>query len=1160
MDVQELLYVLPVFFVPIVIDLAAGELRGKPRYRMNDLLTNLTLTLLMVLGSVALAGGTLWLYTSVYQAHTPLSLMANAVGTWVLAFLAYDFLYYWAHRAHHRMSWLWGVHVVHHSGEDMNFGLAVRNSAFGEATLWFFFLPMALMGIPPSVYLGVTLIQVVFQYALHNTYVPELGWLERVLVTPSQHRVHHGRNRPYIDKNYGNVLVIWDRLFGTYQPELPEHPAVYGLRRSIRTLNPLTIHLHVFIDLFRKAAACHRARDKLLCWLMPPAWVPPSLDRSRCPERRDDGPSVSFRKHDPSMRRGGAAYCLAQFVTLASSIVLLLLNLQALSAAAVAVSCGLIVLTAWTLGGLLDGIPRYWRREPGRLAGVAVLGTALIWYDGLPAGQSLFPLALYVLASAVYLLRYQTDVGVVKGTRTLPRENAHPLIPSTPQARTLSIAVTRPRTIAVPLTASRPIELRWVSTIEDIAPADWDACFPHGDVMQSYALHHATEAASLRDVEFHYLVARRAEGVVAIVPCFRFRISLVVVAPPTVQRAVAGIRRLLPGFLYLRGLVVGTPIAICKDLLGLPPSLQGRTRQDVLRALLGEVVARAAAHHVRGDYPIFWLAFWRDVLAGWWVLPPVACFVALVIWHDRVVRARDASTRAVLFYERGIARIEDRWAGGGESGVRYLDEEHLYASDLDLFGCGSLFELLSSARTRAGEDMLAGWLKAPSPIQTLRLRQRSIEELRGRLDFREQLAVAGTAVRAIDTAALTAWATAPPVLNGMWPRIVASLLAAGAIGTGIWWGAGESPAPFLTIISAEIVLARAFLKRVSKVVHGIDRPAGGLEVLAQALIRLEREPVSAARLRELRAALTINGVSASQAIMRLQRFAERHDWKRKCHVRPHCGRDVVVDAARLRDRGVALQVRIACARMVAHARGVRSTELAGGVCVRTPLGSVSHVRRGAAGHVRRCCTGASARAGGADGAERRAARQRPAPPGGQRIEHVGQEYSLAHRWNQRRARTRGGAGTRAKARSDTRSRGCDIARPGFAPRGTFALFRRDLAGTRHRRCGGRFIAGLVSIRRIVPGNQFPRPGDRRRCGAENARATGRDRPRHDARSGPHGHRRRDRRTRGQRAFRRSDRSRRAGVRLPDASWTGDSRQRGGIDAGGRTAGGNVLSN
>lgn len=403
---QQLLYGLPVFFTPILIELVVGVLRRKPAYRLGDLLTNVTMSLLTVLGSVVIAGATFVFYGYVYQHHALFTLAPDSAWTWVLAFLTYDFFYYWAHRIHHTMAWMWGIHVAHHSGEDMNFGLAVRQSALGELTTWPFFVPMALLGIAPEVFLGITALQLIFQYAIHNTYVPPLGWLEKVLVTPSQHRVHHSRNRPYVDKNYGNILVLWDLLFRTYQPELPDQPPVYGLRSSVRTWNPLVVHLHYFGELLQKAAACERLGDKVGCFLKGPDWEPPSLRRDRF-THQDDGPSATFRKYDPRLAPAVAVYCVGQFICLAAGILLLAWYLDTLSISARALALGLVLLSVWTLGALLDGRPSAWRLEQGRLALVALLGLGLAHLAGVPLPSAL-PVLVYPIVSGAWLLRFRT--------------------------------------------------------------------------------------------------------------------------------------------------------------------------------------------------------------------------------------------------------------------------------------------------------------------------------------------------------------------------------------------------------------------------------------------------------------------------------------------------------------------------------------------------------------------------------------------------------------------------------------------------------------------------------------------------------------------------------------------------------------------------------
>src|SRR4029453_13707633 len=158
---------------------------------------------------------------------------------------------------------------------------------------------------------------------------------------------------------------------------------------------------------------------------------------------------------------------------------------------------------------------------------------------------------------------------------------------------------------------------------------------------------------------------------------------------------------------------------------------------------------------------IILVAGWRGWLPAWWIALPGIAFLTLVVRHDRIIRARDAAARAIALYERGLSRIEGRWAGGGEQGERFSDAEHPYANDLDLFGPASLFELLSSARTRAGEETLAAWLLAPAGIEEISERQVAVADLTDRLDLREAISLAGSDIRpGVHTETLIAWTDA----------------------------------------------------------------------------------------------------------------------------------------------------------------------------------------------------------------------------------------------------------------------------------------------------------------------------------------------------------------------------------------------------------------
>jgi hypothetical protein len=265
---------------------------------------------------------------------------------------------------------------------------------------------------------------------------------------------------------------------------------------------------------------------------------------------------------------------------------------------------------------------------------------------------------------------------------------------------------------------------------------------------------------------------------------------------------------------------------------------------------------------------------------AWSLALPVAAFAALAAWHDRVLAARDRAERAVAFYDRGIARLEDTWHALGETGERFKSEDHLYTRDLDIFGRGSLFQLLSRARTHLGEDLLAAWLSGPASIPTARLRQESVSELRDALDFREALATAGGSSHDIDTIALKAWASAAAAPESIWLRSAALVLAAAIVATTVWWARGGPLSPLFVVILLKMALTRPSRARVARIVRGVERPLTELDVLADTLALVERAPFKSARLSEIHAEIMSHGIVPSLAIRRLKRLADMLDWRR----------------------------------------------------------------------------------------------------------------------------------------------------------------------------------------------------------------------------------------------------------------------------------------
>lgn len=264
---------------------------------------------------------------------------------------------------------------------------------------------------------------------------------------------------------------------------------------------------------------------------------------------------------------------------------------------------------------------------------------------------------------------------------------------------------------------------------------------------------------------------------------------------------------------------------------------------------------------------------WLPALKGWIALP-VVLFLCLVALHDVTLRRKVFQEGAVRFYERALDRLEGRWAGKGTRGDDLAPEDHLYAEDLDLFGEASLFELLCTARTRVGEEVLAGWLCAPASTEEIAARQEAVEELRERIDFREELALLGGEIRAsVRPERLTSWAEAPGVLRSARLRyLVVGLTALAVVALLGWAFFGTGAGPLVLVVIVELLVLRRIRGDVEKVLAAMDEPLRELNVLALLLKRLEAEPFASKKLERLRAGLMAQGVSASTQIAGLYRL------------------------------------------------------------------------------------------------------------------------------------------------------------------------------------------------------------------------------------------------------------------------------------------------
>jgi sterol desaturase/sphingolipid hydroxylase (fatty acid hydroxylase superfamily) len=367
--VDLIVLAIPVFLLLIGVELAAVWLGRKDYYRLSDTLNDLSCGIFDQVVGVFLKTALFAGYVFVYERLRVATLPGDSGLVWAACFLGVDFLYYWFHRTSHEVNAFWAAHVVHHQSEEFNLAVALRQGALQGAVSWAFYLPLGWLGFPPLVFLTCSSVNTLYQFWIHTRTIGKLGPLEWVLNTPSNHRVHHGRDPKYIDRNHGGTLIVWDRLFGTYAPEQEE--PVYGITKPLRSWNPLWAHLHYWVELLDLARRARRLSDRLRVFVKPPGWRPDELG-GYAPAPEVD--RASYRKWDVPLPRGVAVYALAHFGLLLA-ISAAYLNLERrLAPDALLWGAAWIVLSLLALGALLER--RRWAPylEAARLAGMLALG------------------------------------------------------------------------------------------------------------------------------------------------------------------------------------------------------------------------------------------------------------------------------------------------------------------------------------------------------------------------------------------------------------------------------------------------------------------------------------------------------------------------------------------------------------------------------------------------------------------------------------------------------------------------------------------------------------------------------------------------------------------------------------------------------------------
>jgi alkylglycerol monooxygenase len=350
---MEPLYIalaIPAFFALIAVEVWVGRRRGQTLYGFADTITDLGCGVSQQATQILIAGALLFGYYGLHEHARLFTLPADAWWTWVVALLGVDLAYYWFHRASHRVNFIWATHVVHHQSEEYNLAVALRQSILQGFLSAPFYLPLALLGVPPVVFIAAATFDTLYQFWIHTRAVGKLGPLEWVLNTPSHHRVHHGINPEYIDKNYAGVLIVWDRMFGTFQEE-GEEPA-YGTVKPLRSWNPLWANVEQWAHIARMARRTERWRDKVKVWVMPPEWQPDDLGGPVTipPASRE----TQQRYHSPTPRPL-AAYITVSFTMVVGATTWLLVAGEGLGPITLGLLVGWVLLALAGFGALLEG-------------------------------------------------------------------------------------------------------------------------------------------------------------------------------------------------------------------------------------------------------------------------------------------------------------------------------------------------------------------------------------------------------------------------------------------------------------------------------------------------------------------------------------------------------------------------------------------------------------------------------------------------------------------------------------------------------------------------------------------------------------------------------------------------------------------------------------
>ena len=373
----------------MIIEFTYGVIIKKNTYRLNDTFVSISIGLISRFPVILNLGFNTLIFSLAATTFNLKLLPLDSWVTWVVGFVLYDLTYYVQHRLHHEIKLLWATHIVHHHGEEFNLSTALRQTSTGWLWKWMFYIPMIVIGVPAEVFITVGGLNLLYQFWVHTEHIPKLGFIEKIFVTPSNHRVHHAKNPEYIDANYGGVFILWDRMSGTYIEEKENIKPVYGTVKALESWNPIWANIEVFYNMLLDSIRTKKWSDKIKVWYAPTYWRPDDVAKEY-PSK----PLNLQTKYNPKISTTSKIYVVVQMIGIMFISNALFSQISTLSYQEIAV-----VSIILTLIPTLTGI--YMQNNANALLAISIFSLTCI---GLILWSNLFPVNSLITQAALILM------------------------------------------------------------------------------------------------------------------------------------------------------------------------------------------------------------------------------------------------------------------------------------------------------------------------------------------------------------------------------------------------------------------------------------------------------------------------------------------------------------------------------------------------------------------------------------------------------------------------------------------------------------------------------------------------------------------------------------------------------------------------------------